>query len=383
MCGINGIYAYRTSSPIDETILRRTRDFMTARGPDGRGEWYSADRRVALGHRRLAIIDLTEAGAQPMRSHDGEIVVTFNGEIYNHQALRRELEARGCRFNSRSDTEVLIHAYRVLGPDMVKTLRGMFAFALWDARRQELMLARDPYGIKPLYYADDGHTFCFASSVKALTEVGGVSRDPDPAGVVGFYLFGSVPEPFTTHRAVHSVPAGSVLVVGADNARQPECYFSIADAYSDAEAEHRPMAEEEIQERFRAALFDSVRHHLVADVPVGAFLSAGVDSGALVALMREADQQEIRTVTIVFEEFAGTNADEAPLAEQVAQRYGTRHTRRRVDAAEFRSDLPAIMAAMDQPSIDGINTWFVSKAARELGLKVAVSGIGGDELLGG
>jgi asparagine synthase (glutamine-hydrolysing) len=381
MCGINGIYAYRDSAMADPQALRRTRDCMALRGPDGFGEWYSSDSRIGLGHRRLSIIDLTGRGAQPMRSTDSKIVVTFNGEIYNYRALRKELEAKGCEFQSQSDTEVLIHLYRNRGASMVTALRGMFAFGLWDAEQQRLLLVRDPYGIKPLYYSDDGRTVQFASSVKALLASGQVSREPDAGGVVGFYLLGSVPEPFTTYRAIRSVPAGSLLVIDAKGARKPELYFSISNIYRNAETQVVP--ESEIQERFRDALFDSVQHHLVADVPVGAFLSAGVDSGALVGLMRDAGLNEIRTVTLAFKEFAGTNADEGTLAERVANYYGTHHTTRWIGSAEFCDDLPAIVAAMDQPSIDGINTWFVSKAAHELGLKVAVSGVGGDELLGG
>jgi asparagine synthase (glutamine-hydrolysing) len=355
---------------------------MTHRGPDGCGEWYSSDGRIGLGHRRLSIIDLSERGDQPMRSRDGAIIVTFNGEIYNYRALREDLEAQGCEFQSQSDTEVLIHLYKKKGAGMVTALRGMFAFGLWDAKQQVLLLARDPYGIKPLYYADDSTTLQFASSVKALLAGNQISREPDAAGVVGFYLFGSVPEPFTTFRAIRSVPAGSTLLVSSKGLREPETYFSISHIYRTAEAETKFISESEISERLRAAVLESVQQHLVADVPVGAFLSAGVDSGVLVGLMRDAGQKEIKTVTLAFSEFAGTRADEAPDAERVAKHYGTNHVTRRIGPEEFRRDLPAIMAAMDQPSIDGINTWFVSKAARELGLKVAISGLGGDELFG-
>jgi len=358
------------------------RDHMAMRGPDGLGEWFSVDGSVGFGHRRLSIIDLSDAASQPMLSSEGDLVVTFNGEIYNFWALRKELEARGHVFRTTSDTEVLLHLYAEKGEAMVHDLRGMFAFAIWDARKRALFLARDPYGIKPLYYADDGRTFRFASSVKALLAGGEISREPDPAGIVGFYLFGSVPEPFTTYRAIRSVPAGTTLVVEPAGPRHAKSFFSIAEVYRDAEAA-TIIPEVEIEERIRRSLFDSVKHHMVADVPVGAFLSGGVDSAAIVGLMRDVGQKEISTVTLAFKEFAGTQADEAPFAERVAKYYGTHHTTRWIGSAEFCRDLPAIVDAMDQPSIDGVNTWFVSKAARELGLKVAVSGIGGDELFGG
>ena len=298
--------------------------------------------------------------------------------------LRRELEAKGYAFRSNSDTEVLLHLYDAKGEAMVHDLRGMFAFAIWDARRRQVFLARDPYGIKPLYYADDGWTFRFASQVKALIAGGAISHDPEPAGIVGFYLWGSVPEPFTTYQCIRALPAGATLLVDQVGAHAVRRYHSIAQVLVDAEhARVGSRATVTDTELARHALLDSVRHHLVADVPVGAFLSAGIDSGALVGLMRDAGQRNIQTVTLAFEEFRGHANDEAPLAEGVAKHYGASHTTRVVTQREFEDDLPRILNAMDQPSIDGINTWFVSKAAHELGLKVAVSGLGGDELFGG
>jgi asparagine synthase (glutamine-hydrolysing) len=387
MCGINGIFAYRDETvALDWAELARTRDRMAARGPDGAGEWIADHRRVGLGHRRLSIIDLSVAAAQPMISGDGSFVVTFNGEIYNYRELRDQLVGLGRAFRSRSDTEVLLHLYAVKREAMVEDLRGMFAFAIWDGQRNTLFLARDPYGIKPLYYADDGRTFRFASQVKALLAGGAVSREPEPAGQVGFHLWGSVPEPFTMYQAIRALPAGTTLIVDRSGVREPRRYHSIAQVYCDAEAKalgRSPLGESEVAAKVRAAHLDSVSHHLVSDVPVGAFLSAGIDSGALVGLMRDAKHQSIQTVTVAFEEFRGTPEDEAPLAAEVARLYGTSHTTRVVTEAEFRSDLPRLLEAMDQPSIDGINTWFVSKAARELGLKVAISGLGGDELFRG
>ena len=385
MCGIVGVYAYRsTTRAVSRDELVRIRDHMALRGPDSIGAWYSADDRVGFGHRRLTIIDLSSRGAQPMQTTDGKLVVTFNGEIYNYRALRSELEAKGCVFCSNSDTEVLLHLYSERGPDMLDALRGMFAFGIWDSERQQLFLARDPYGIKPLYYADDGSTLRFASQVKALMAGGGVSRDPDPAGWAGFYLFGSVPEPFTTYREVRALPAGSFVLVDRGGIRAPIQYHSIAKIYSRArQMPASASAERPVSALVGEALLDSVRDHLVSDVPVGAFLSAGVDSGSLVAMMREAGQQNIQTVTLTFDEFRDTLNDEAPEAAVVADLYGTQHTRRVVSEDEFRSDLPIVMEAMDQPTIDGINVWFVSKAAHELGLKVAISGLGGDELFGG
>ncbi len=382
MCGINGILAFHSAaSRPEEMELLKTREAMHSRGPDGSGLWWSGDRRCGLGHRRLSIIDLSDRASQPMMSEDGQFVVVFNGEIYNYPQLRAELEGDGARFRTTSDTEVLLHLYARHGAEMVHRLRGMFAFAIWDQARHRLFLARDPYGIKPLYTANDGWIFRFASQVKALLAGGNVSRDPEPAGVVGFHLFGSVPEPFTLYRDIRSLPAGHTQWVDAAGPREPKPFSNLAEVLAKAAAESVSAAE--IPERVRHGVLDSVRAHLLADVEVGIFLSAGVDSGALLGCMRDAGQRRIRAVTLAFDEFRGTPEDEVPLAAQVCERYGAQHVVRNLSRQEFVEDLPKILDAMDQPSIDGVNAWFVSKVAKEAGLKVVISGLGGDELLGG
>ena len=383
MCGIAGILAYRNVAPaVDRRELTRMNDRMAARGPDGSGIWIAADRRIGFAHRRLAIIDLSERGAQPMASADGAHTITFNGEIYNYRALRAELEAKGYSFRTESDTEVLLQLYADRGPAMVEQLRGMFAFALWDAPRRRLLLARDPLGIKPLYYADDGWTLRFASQAKALLAGGAVSREPDPAGIVGFHLLGSVPEPFTVWREIRSLPAGCTLLVEKAGPGAPVPYFSIAESLA-RRAAHSTSDLAHARAQVADAVRDSVRHHLVADVPVAVFLSAGLDSGALLGTMADLGRHDVTAVTLAFKEFRGDLQDEAPLAAEVAARYGARHVVRTVDRREFEQDLPAILDAMDLPTIDGINTWFVAKAAREAGVKVALSGLGADECFGG
>jgi asparagine synthase (glutamine-hydrolysing) len=380
MCGINGIFAWHDNAPaVDRDELRRSRDHMAPRGPDGTGEWISDEGRVGMGHRRLAIIDLSDNGLQPMPSQDGRLMLVFNGEIYNYRALRRDLEAEGVRFVSESDSEVILQLYAREGAAMVSKLRGMFAIALWDAEKREMLFARDPMGIKPLYWHDDGRTIRFASQVKALVAGGAIPGGIEPAALTGFYLWGSVPEPWTIREGVFALPAGHTMIANASGVQQPKRFHSIAATWASAAQGGRRVGDEEIA----AALADSVAHHLVADVPVGCFLSAGIDSGALLGLMRDAGANEVQTVTLGFEEFAGRNDDEVTLAAQVARHYGMPHHVRMISQTEFREDLPKILHAMDQPSIDGVNSWFVSKAAAEMGLKVAVSGLGGDELFGG
>ena len=380
MCGINGAFAYRGATIGDEEIIV-CRDAMHSRGPDGEGLWSSADRRIALGHRRLSIIDLSPAGAQPMQR--GSNVLVFNGEIYNYQEIRQRLEQQGRVFTSHSDTEVLLYLYAEKGAEMFSELRGMYALALWDAQRRRLLLARDPYGIKPLYYADDGSVFRFASQVRALVAGGRVSRQFDPAGAVGFFLRGTVPEPFTMYRGIRALPAGSYCWVTDEGAHEPVQHFSIAATLRNAvEADVHASADQQ-REAIHDAVLESVRYHMVADVPVGAFLSAGIDSAAVVAFARESGATDLQTMTLRFAEYRGRDNDEAPLATGLATKYGVPHTIREITREEFYSELPKIFTAMDQPSVDGLNNFFISKAAAGLGLKVALSGTGGDELFGG
>ncbi|MDB4885276.1 MAG: putative asparagine synthase, partial [Gemmatimonadetes bacterium] len=383
MCGIAGIFAYdRRADRVDRAQLQRTCDRLACRGPDGEGLWAEEGGRVALAHRRLAIIDLSARGAQPMHSADGRYVIVFNGEIYNYRDLRRTLEEKGRVFVSDSDTEVLLQLYAERGAAMVDELRGMFAFAIWDSVRQGLFMARDTFGIKPLYYADDGRTIRFGSEVKALLRGGGIDTSPEPAGHAGFFLWGHVPDPFTMYRGIRALPAGSTMWCGGDGAPCIAEFASPTTILAEAER-HRPsLSDQSSTERLHDALRDSVEHHLIADVDVGVFLSAGIDSTVLAALVSEMGMRP-RTITLGFREFAGTSNDETRLAERVAAQYGCDHQTVWITREDFEAELPTFLARMDQPTTDGVNTYFVAKAAAERGLKVALSGLGGDELFGG
>jgi asparagine synthase (glutamine-hydrolysing) len=379
MCGIAGYIS--TSNEIDPTsvdAVRRMSDQMQKRGPDAEGIWTS--KGVVLGHRRLAILDLDRRSDQPMVAIDGNYAIAFNGEIYNFRELRTELEGRGVAFRTTSDTEVLLALYALEGERMLPRLRGMFAFATWSVRSNELFLARDPYGIKPLYYAQTESGLVFASQVKAVLASKLVSPSCEAAGVAGFYLWGSVPEPWTLYRGVFALPAGHWLRVRAGEAPEAICWNDIRTTWRDEPRKEAAIGD--LQNRLRAAVTDSVRAHLVSDVPVCVFLSGGIDSGTIAGLASELGAQ-VEGITVGFDEFSSLREDETSVASAVAKHFGLRHHVRKVTRAEFEEDTPHILNGMDQPSIDGVNTWFASKAAAERGYKVALSGIGGDELFRG
>jgi asparagine synthase (glutamine-hydrolysing) len=382
MCGIAGAYACGSeASRVDVAALRAMREHMTARGPDGAGEWYSEDQRTGLMHRRLSIIDLSERGAQPMMSANGQLVIVFNGEIYNYRELRRDLEIDGCVFRSDSDTEVLLHLYAREGEGMLVRLRGMFAFSIWDALSKKLFLARDTFGIKPLYYAEQAGTLYFASQVQALL-TGNVDKRPDPAGMAGFLLWGSVPEPWTMFKGIRALPAGHFMTVEPGRVSIPQAYKTVSGVLRDACVKPTNCDRASALEEIADAVRDSVRAHHIADVPVGVFLSAGLDS-SMIALATSANSDalhRLRTVTLGFREYEGGDGDEVPSAEAVASMCYSEHVTDWVQKADFEGAREALLQAMDQPSIDGVNTWFVARAARAAGLKVALSGLGGDEV---
>jgi asparagine synthase (glutamine-hydrolysing) len=378
VCGISGAFAFNVGAePINQAIVIRLNDLQRRRGPDGTGLWSSKDDRVVLGHRRLAIIDTGSSGAQPMSDATGRWVISFNGEIYNYRALRLELERLGCVFRTHSDTEVLINAVAQWGEAGLSKLRGMYAFALWDTLNQELWLVRDPYGIKPLYVAESQGTIWFASQARALATCAPVDTRRDAAALTGFYLWGHVPEPFSWWAGVHMLPAGHVQRIHADRAVEPpKPFHRIEEAYTQKPA--TPLAAGELHQLVR----DSIQHHLVADVPVGVFLSAGIDSGVIASIAAELGAP-LRTVTLAFDEYAGTPDDEAPLAEATAKLLKSDHATVRISVDDFEEIIDDFLQSMDQPTIDGLNTYLVSRATASQGLKVALSGLGGDELFGG
>jgi asparagine synthase (glutamine-hydrolysing) len=370
MCGICGTLS-RRGLPDAAHVGAMTRR-LAHRGPDGEG--VRTEGPAVLGHRRLSIIDLSEAAAEPMSNEDGSLWLVFNGEIYNFRELRRELEPRH-RFKSRTDAEVLIHLYEERGDDAVAALEGMFAFALWDAGRQRLLLARDRAGKKPLYYHDGPGLFAFASEVKGLLAHPQVPRERDPAAVALYLSYGYVPCPRTLYHGIRSLPPAHRMVVTQATTGEPTAYWRAS--FRDGE----PCDEAEAAQRLRESLRAAVARRLVADVPVGAFLSGGIDSSAVVALMAEQAAGRVRTFSIGF---AGAPAyDETAQARAVASRFGTEHTEFVVEPRALEL-LDRLVFFHDGPFADSsaIPTFLLSELTRK-SVTVALSGDGGDEVFAG
>lgn len=380
MCGLTGaIIDHEFSEAFDyKIVIRQMCDAMFSRGPDATGYWESNNQSVFFGHRRLSIIDLDARSNQPFVSECGNFVIVFNGEIYNFLQLRVAMSELGEQFHTTSDTEVILKLYVRKGAAMLELLRGMFSFAIWDKNKKKCFLARDPYGIKPLYLAKTKVGWLFASQVKALQASGLVSKEIDTMSEASYWMLGSVAGPKTWFNKISEIPPGHWAEITEDGKYSgPKCYWNIADSWSVIPENINQI---EVQQRVKHELLDSVKCHLVSDVPVGIFLSGGIDSGALAGLMIDSGSSNLIGITIAYEEFIGTHDDEVPIARKIADHYGIKHVVRKVSKNEFQSDLPHILADMDQPTVDGINTWYASKAAAEIGLKVVVSGIGGDEL---
>jgi asparagine synthase (glutamine-hydrolysing) len=371
MCGIAGILTTDGGAPglADRAALMERA--LLHRGPDGRGAWVSRRQSAVFAHTRLAIIDPTPTGRQPMSIDNGRLTITFNGEIYNFMEMRRELEARGAVFQSHSDSEVILHAYDAFGERCVERLRGMFAFALWDERSQLCLLARDRFGIKPLYYSHEPERLVFASELRALCASGLVASRVDASAVYEYLRAGSVPEPMTLVAGARCLEAGH-LAIWKNGTLHDRPYFELS--FEPA------ITPDDAVARTRDALVDSVHHHFVGDVPVGVFLSGGVDSTALLAIASGLDDVETRAMTMAL---PGSDADEVALARRTAEHFGVRHDVCEVSADSAKPLFGEYLTAMDQPSIDGMNTLAVSTLAQSCGVKVMLSGLGADELFGG
>ncbi|WP_405242500.1 XrtA/PEP-CTERM system amidotransferase [Lentisalinibacter salinarum] len=369
MCGITGIFDLDGRRGMNRSLLEAMNRSQAHRGPDGEG--YHLELGVGLGHRRLSIIDI-EGGHQPLFNEDGSVAVTYNGEIYNFREVRQELEAKGHVFKTRCDTEIIVHGWEEWGEACVERFNGMFAFGVWDRNRDCVFLARDRIGIKPLYYAvTEDRYLVFATELKALMLHPGLKRELRPEAIEDYFAFGYVPDPKTIFKNAHKLPPGHTLRVGRSGSLpEPRCYWDLS--FQTGE----PMAPERLDEELITRLSASVDRRLVAEVPLGAFLSGGVDSSAIVAMMARLNDDPVNTCSI---SFGDPEYNESRFAEQVAERYHTRHRVRQVEPSDY-SLIDALPRLYDEPFADSsaIPTYRVCELARE-SVTVALSGDGGDE----
>lgn len=371
MCRIAGIYDPRQADL--SAAITVMRDSMAHGGPDDAGNFIHPSLPLALGHRRLALIDLSPGGHQPMHFAEAGLHIVFNGEIYNYRELRRTLEHYGFRFNTQSDTEVILKAYAHWGLDAFEFLNGMFALCIWDEHRQELILARDHAGIKPLYYQLSRDALYFASEIKAFSHAV-LPVDENPQWRMAFLSFGHLPEPVTTLHNVVPLEKGHALIVELPSLRtRKHCFFRWH--FTNA-----IRVEEEALSLMRDTLEEAVQRHLLSDAPIGLFLSGGIDSSLLTLLAKKYHTGTLHTLSIVFQE---KQFSEAQYQEQIVALTGAAHQSFLITEADFTEHLEDALRAMDQPTLDGINTYFISRYARQSGLKAVLSGLGADELFGG
>lgn len=366
MCGINGIITRDDNREMSREAILRMNAAEYSRGPDDEG--IVSLGNVFFGHRRLSIIDLSKNGHQPMQR--GNLAITFNGEIYNFKELKEELRKKGIQFKTETDTELILALFELEGEKSFYRLRGMFAFGLWDTEKETCFLVRDRFGIKPLYYAESSRGVIFASSVKAIVASNFSSFTVDEDAKIGFLLFGSIPLPQTTYREIRAVPDGCFLKIHKET-----CVVRYADSLDFFT--QKTNKEEPKPEETERVLSDSCKHHLLSDAPLGIFLSGGLDSSLIASLSAQFVSEPFRTISVSFEE---KEFSEERYQKIVAAKIGSLHTDIRVTKRSFLDLLPDVFTAMDQPTIDGINSYFVSKAAKEAGLTVVLSGLGADEL---
>jgi asparagine synthase (glutamine-hydrolysing) len=378
MCGILGVLSKKNNLEKYKNVL----NVLKHRGPDDEGVFINEN--IFLGQRRLAIIDLSPSGKQPMslkcKKTKSKLIVNFNGEIYNYKDLKRELENLGHSFFSNSDTEVILHSYEEWGNEAFSKFRGMFAIALYDENRKELILIRDRFGIKPLYYYFDENNFVFASEIKTFWSIDFIKKEIRDGALEEFLFFGYLLQPNTFYKNIFALEAGHYLKIKINNENfeiKKEKFADIKDYYI---LPKEQISLEEAIKKTKEALLDSLKYHLVSDVEVGLFLSGGIDSTVLLYLMRELKQEKIKTVSAIF---LKTIYDESEKINELVQKFNTNHLELKITGKDFLENLDNIFYHMDEPTIDGVNTYFVSLAAKKAGLKVVLSGLGGDELFYG
>lgn len=364
MCGISGSIGYK------QNFISDMNEALNHRGPDDNG--FFSEKSIQLGQTRLSILDLTKKGHQPMHNEDKSIWITYNGEIYNFQEIRKRLISTGHKFLSNTDTEVVIHAYEQFGTDCIKYFNGMFAFAIWDKNKNHLFAARDRLGIKPFIYYHNKDKFIFSSELKAILATNHANKKFNKRAIYDFFSYGSVYAPHTLIEKVYQLLPGHYLVF-KNNGLKIDRYWKPSKNLS--------KEKEKIQlKKIRKLLEKSVKSRLISDVPLGAFLSGGIDSSAIVALMQKNSKKQVKTFSVVFNE---KDYDESEFSDKIANKFNTDHKQILLKEKEVLEQMPKIFDSMDQPSVDGFNTYIISQAVKKAGLTVALSGLGGDELFAG
>ena len=376
MCGICGILHFSANAhPVDEPLLRRMTKMIEHRGPDSDGIYISPSKNLGFGFRRLAIVDLSPAGNQPMCNEDGSVWIVFNGEIYNHAKLRPALEAAGHRYRSRSDTETLLHAYEEYGPSFVEKLEGMFAMAIWDSRKARLFLFRDRIGIKPLYYTVNGDRLLFGSEIKAILEDPSVPREVDEAALSHFFTFCASPAPNSLFKGVSKLRAGHYLELQADGKVADREYWNVFQPGNGEDS----SSEEYCVRRIRELLTESIEKRMMSDVPFGVFLSGGIDSSTNVALMSKLMTRPVDTFSVAIR--GQERVNEFGYARQISKHFGTNHHEVVIGDEEFIGLFPNVIYHHDEPLADPVSfpLYYVSKLARDNGTIVVQVGEGSDE----
>ena len=363
------------------TDFKSALNHLSRRGPDSEGVW--TDDKVFMGSRRLAIFDLNNRSNQPMRSLCSRFIIVFNGAIYNYKELREYLLKKNINLKTESDTEVILELFALEGSSMINKLKGMFAFVIWDSAKKEAFAARDPYGIKPIYigYSEDG--LILASQVKTLLHTKFIKKDIELYSNYSFLKLGYVLEPRTWYKDIKALKPGSFIIIKEGKKIFEEQWYNIASIWELADSFKKKTSNNNCKNKIEKALTETINQHLISDVPIGIFLSSGIDSTLIAALASINSKKKIIGITVCFDEFKNSMYDETSNARITAKKFGIEHHILRVSKEDFKNDFPKILDAMDQPSIDGINTWYASKAAAQLKLKVVFSGVGGDELLYG
>ena len=377
MCGFIASFG----ADVNQNDFKNALKHLSRRGPDSEGIW--VENKVFLGSRRLAIFDLNNRSDQPMHSSCSRYIIIFNGSIYNYKVLRKYLIDNNIRLKTHSDTEVILELFALEGPKMLSKLEGMFAFVIWDCKEKKAFAARDPFGIKPMYIGTNLDGIILSSQVKAILSTKLINNDKDINSQFSFWNLGYVMEPRTWFKNIKALKSGYYIYIKDGKIISEIQWYDLNKNWIIADSKEKKITKREFSKIIKDSIVASVKKHLIADVPIGIFLSSGIDSTIIASIASSNSNKKIIAITVSFESFDGSENDETFKAKKIAQKFGMEHHIFRVAQKDFQNDLPDILEAMDQPSIDGVNVWYASKAAAKLKLKVVFSGVGGDELFFG